>query len=384
MSTQQPTHSEICFNSCYGTIELLRLPRRPRELLRAWDAADEYLLNTLMADSIAVQNPLICNDSFGALSVALHKYSPVNWSDSLLAHKATQQNLVANGFEETDVSYLKSTQLPAKGIKLAIIKVPKTMAFFEDQLIKLKPLLAKNSQLIVAGMARAMPAAVWKILERIIGPSKTLRAVKKAKLILVTVDISLKLPENPCPAVWDLQGTDYSLTNHANVFSRDKLDIGTRFLLENLPITEGTGHVIDLGCGNGILGLMAASQNPQAEIHFVDESYMAIESAKINFQQLSGKSSSASFYVNDDLSDFATNSSDLILCNPPFHQQQAVGDTISMSMFRDSARVLQSGGELWVIGNRHLAYHLKLRKWFETVELVASNKKFVILKAIKA
>jgi len=30
-----------------GEFELNRLPKRPRELLRAWDAADEYLLDTL-------------------------------------------------------------------------------------------------------------------------------------------------------------------------------------------------------------------------------------------------------------------------------------------------------------------------------------------------
>ena len=33
-----------------GEFELNRLPKRPLELLRAWDAADEYLLNTLAED----------------------------------------------------------------------------------------------------------------------------------------------------------------------------------------------------------------------------------------------------------------------------------------------------------------------------------------------
>ena len=51
-------------------------------------------------------------------------------------------------------------------------------------------------------------------------------------------------------------------------------------------------------------------------------------------------------------------------------------------MFRHSARVLRDGGELWVVGNRHLDYHLKLRRWFSSVEVVASNKKFVVLRAI--
>ena len=372
------------FNSAFGQIELNRLPKRPRELLRAWDAADEYLLKTLKDDSYSVITPLICNDQFGALSVALHKFRPVSWSDSLMAHKAMQENLRTNGFKPTDVSYLESIQLPKQPINLVLIKVPKTLALFEDQLIKLKPLLTTESAVLVAGMAKSMPSAVWKILEKIIGPTKTSRAVKKAKVIQVSVDMTLKLPNNPYPVNWKLDGTDFSLTNHANVFSREKLDIGSRFLLQNLPETEGSGNIIDLGCGNGVLGLMTASQNKQAVLHFVDESYMAVESARINFQQLKADADSASFHVSDGLTDFEDDSSDLVLCNPPFHQLQAVGDSIAISMFRDTARVLKPGGELWVIGNRHLDYHKKLQHWFDAVELIASNKKFVILKASKS
>ena len=370
------------FHTPLGIFQLNRLPERPRELLRAWDAADEYVLNTLAAESLVIEKPLICNDSFGALAVALHSFSPVSWSDSLTAHKAAQQNIKQNGLAESDVSILDSLQLPAKPIKLVLIKVPKTLALFEYQLIKLKPLLSANSQVIVAGMAKSMPASVWKILERIIGPTKTSRAVKKAKVIQVTVDTKLTLPENPYPVVWKLEGSDYSLTNHANVFSREKLDIGSRFLLENLPATEGPGDIIDLGCGNGVLGLMIASQNKQAMLHFVDESYMAVESARANFKQLSADSSeSATFHVSDDLSEFTNQSSDLVVCNPPFHQSQTVGDSVALSMFKESARVLRAEGELWVIGNRHLNYHKKLQHNFAQVELIVSNKKFVILKA---
>lgn len=372
------------FHTPFGVFQLHRLPRRPRELLRAWDAADEYLLKILQEDPLAIDSPLICNDNFGALSVALHSFSPINWSDSLTAHKATQENLRVNGFEVTQVSYLDSLQSPAKPIKLVLIKVPKTLALFEYQLLKLKPLLSENSSVIVAGMAKSVPSAVWKILEKIIGPTQTLPAVKKAKIIHVTVDMELSLPPNPYPVKWKLEGSDYSVTNHANVFSREKLDIGTRFLLQHLPQTEGAGDIIDLGCGNGVLGLMAASQNEQAIVHFVDESYMAVESARINFQQLADDVMPATFHVSNDLADFASQSSDLIICNPPFHQQQAVGDSVAVSMFKGSARVLRTGGELWVIGNRHLAYHKKLQRYFSSVELVASSPKFVVLKALVA
>ncbi len=373
--------TDSSFDSPFGLIQLQRLPRRERELLRAWDAADEYLLKTVIDESLCADSVLICNDTFGALSVALHKFHPVNWSDSLTAHKASQQNLRENGFDESDVSNLDSLQTPLNPVDLVLCKVPKTLALFEYQLIKLKPLLSVNSHLLVAGMAKSMPAAVWKILERIIGPTQTSRAVKKAKVIRVTVDQTLPLAKNPYPVKWKLEATNYSITNHANVFSREKLDIGTRFLLQNLPLTEGQGDIIDLGCGNGVLGLIVASQNKQATVHFVDESYMAVDSATVNFQQLSTESSAATFHVSDDLGDYENQSIDLILCNPPFHQHQAVGDSVALSIFAESARVLKAGAELWVIGNRHLNYHLKLKKFFKEVEMVNSSSKFIILKA---
>jgi 23S rRNA (guanine1835-N2)-methyltransferase len=166
------------------------------------------------------------------------------------------------------------------------------------------------------------------------------------------------------------------------VFSRERLDIGTRFLLQNLPRTEGPVKVIDLGCGNGLLGLMAGQQNPDASLCFVDESYMAIASARANFKQLDPTLQRADFHLGDGLAEIEKNSADLILCNPPFHQSHAIGDTVALSMFRRSARVLRDGGELWVVGNRHLDYHRKLKHWFSSVDVVTSNKKFMILRAM--
>jgi 16S rRNA G1207 methylase RsmC len=93
-----------------------------------------------------------------------------------------------------------------------------------------------------------------------------------------------------------------------------------------------------------------------------------------------------SYLVDDGLSSCIKNKIvsdvDLIICNPPFHQQYVVGDMIAWQMFQQSQKVLKKGGELWVVGNRHLAYHLKLKKIFANQKLIATNNKFVILKAI--
>jgi len=127
---------------------------------------------------------------------------------------------------------------------------------------------------------------------------------------------------------------------------------------------------------------MASAANPEATIHFVDESYMAVASAESNFNRAFPERS-ALFKVTDCLNGITLDSCDLILNNPPFHQQNTIGDFIAWQMFTESKAVLKQGGELWVIGNRHLNYHAKLKRLLGNCSTVASNNKFVILKTVK-
>ena len=78
------------------------------------------------------------------------------------------------------------------------------------------------------------------------------------------------------PLRWPLEQTPYTLVNHANVFSREKLDQGARFFLQHLPETPNGDLVIDLGCGNGVLSLALLSQNNDIQLICADESYMAV------------------------------------------------------------------------------------------------------------
>jgi 16S rRNA (guanine1207-N2)-methyltransferase len=73
----------------------------------------------------------------------------------------------------------------------------------------------------------------------------------------------------------------------------------------------------------------------------------------------------------------------VVLCNPPFHQQQVVGDFLAWRMFQQARSALVTGGALYIVGNRHLGYHTKLSRLFRGVEQVAATPKFVILKARK-
>lgn len=375
---------ENLFSVPQGQFQLQRLPFRPNDTLRAWDAADEYLLNYVSEQDMLDKNSrvLILNDSFGALACGLSAYQTTAISDSWLSHQATRNNFQANHLELSGLNLLDSLTVPPTQFDCLLIKVPKTLALLEYQLHQLKPCLHAGSIVIAAGMVKNLSANVWKVFEKVWGPTSSSLAVKKARLIFVSPDFARALPNNPYPSYFDYPEYGWRIANHANVFSRESLDIGTRFLLQHLPEQVGS-DIIDLGCGNGIVGMALARRFPAAKISFVDESYMALASARLNYVQLGPDAIPADFIAADCLSDFAKQSSDCIVCNPPFHQQHSIGDHIAWQMFKQAFQVLRSGGELRVIGNRHLNYHLSLKKLFGNCRQVASNAKFVIFSCRK-
>lgn len=375
--------TETTLRAPQGDFTLYRRPKRGGDVLRAWDSADEYLLSAAAEylNNGAERSVLIANDSFGALTVALASWRPQTWSDSFVSQLATRDNLAANGLEPAGIHAVSSLEEPAGPVDVVLLKVPKTLALLEDQLIKMRSALHANSVVLVAGMMKALPRSVWPMLERLVGPTDTPLARKKAKLIRVSFDLTLATESSPYPVHYKLEGTGWLVTNHANVFSRDSLDIGTRFFLQHLPVNPQASDITDLGCGNGLLGMQMAAQHPNATIRFVDESFMAVASARENFRRVFGETRDAAFHVGDGLTGIEDATSDLVLCNPPFHQQRVVGNHIAQQMFRQAYKVLRPGGELWVIGNRHLGYHVFLKRLFGQVELAASNSKFVILRA---
>jgi 16S rRNA (guanine1207-N2)-methyltransferase len=174
-----------------------------------------------------------------------------------------------------------------------------------------------------------------------------------------------------------------TVTNHAGVFCADRLDLGTRLLLEHLPHRSGPETVVDLGCGNGVLGTAAALANPECEVLFTDESHQAAASAEETFAANAPAGAKARFAVGDALADVPPGSVDLVLNNPPFHSHQATTDRAARRMFAGARAALRPGGELWVVGNRHLGHHARLRRLFGNCEVVAATPKFVLLRAVR-
>ena len=369
--------------SPFAQLDLIRQPEQQNEPLQAFDAADEYLLNHLAEQQPAADcRVLVLNDSFGALAASLTGKVKVRSSgDSFLASLGLEKNLTRNGLPFDAVPFIPASAEPQGPFDRVLIRVPKTLALLEEQLIRLHGQLAPGAQVIAGAMIKHLPRAAGDLLERYIGPVQASLAVKKARLLIATAETRAPVV-SPYPTRYRLDAPAIELLNHANVFCREGLDIGTRAFLPHLPGNLGTARVADLGCGNGVLAIASALQNPQARYTLVDESYMAVQSAAENWRAALGERE-VLIRADDGLAGQEAQSLDVVLCNPPFHQQQVVGDFLAWRMFQQAREALVVGGALYIVGNRHLGYHSKLARLFRGVEQVAATPKFVILKARK-
>ncbi|MCK5726301.1 MAG: methyltransferase [Thiotrichaceae bacterium] len=370
------------FITTLGNFCLQRLPNDHSDQLLPWNAADEYLINTLDEKDLLKThlNILLINDQFGSLASALNQHSLQHWSDSSTSHHACRLNLEHNQLAP-NIQYIASTDIPSIQPDIVLIKIPKSIDLLKDQLIRIKALINKETTLITAGMVKHISPNILKIFNHIIGTSTQSLAKKKARLIFTKADNTQNIKPS-YPQRQNMPELGLELHHHANVFSKSKLDMGTRFLLQHFEQLPTAQHIVDLGCGNGVLGIMAKQQQPDSQITFIDESYMAIDSAKQNYASAINDES-AQFIAKDELL-LEPQSVDLVLCNPPFHHEHIITNHIAWQMFEQSHRVLRKGQSLWCVANRHLNYHSNLKHLFGNCKTIAMNKKFVILEATVA
>ena len=310
------------------------------------------------------------------------EHTPFSIGDSYLSELATRENLRHNELDEGSVTFLDSTAAYPAAPGVVLIKIPKTLALLEQQLRALRQVVTPETRIIAGTKARDIHNSTLELFEKILGPTTTTLAWKKARLVNCTFNAPA-LNDVQETLSWKLDGTPWTIHNHANVFSRTGLDIGARFFLQHLP-ENLEGEIVDLGCGNGVIGLTLLEKNPEAQVVFVDESPMAVASSRLNVEtNMPDAQDRCEFMINNALSGVEPYRFNAVFCNPPFHQKHALTDHIAWEMFHHARRCLKTNGELYIVANRHLDYFHKLKKIFGNCTTVATNSKFVVLKAVK-
>ena len=159
------------------------------------------------------------------------------------------------------------------------------------------------------------------------------------------------------------------------VFSKNKLDFGTRTLLENLDIDRFKGKILDFGCGIGPIGIYLSLKTKE-KIDMIDINKrsisLAIKNSKLNNANTNIFESNIYEKINKKY--------DFIVSNPPIR----VGNEVLYKILFEAKEHLNENGELWIVINKDQGAKTITKKLeqFYDVTIVEKNKGFYVIKAV--
>ncbi len=169
---------------------------------------------------------------------------------------------------------------------------------------------------------------------------------------------------------------EYSFYTDNGVFSKNKLDFGTRTLLESIDINEIHGKVLDVGCGYGVIDIIL-SKLINASFEGIDVNLRALHLASMNVKL--NNVSNVKFYESN-VYENVNSKYNFIITNPPIRAgKQVVYDIVMNARFH-----LEENGVLYIVIRKEQGAKSMLRdlqNYYKT-EVINKNKGFFVIKCI--
>lgn len=173
-----------------------------------------------------------------------------------------------------------------------------------------------------------------------------------------------------------INGTELKLTTASSTFSREKIDLGTKILIENAEIKKGA-TVLDLGCGYGVVGITIAKTVPDTNVVLTDVNQRATQLAQENAKQ---NNVTVDVRTGDSYEPVAGQTFDYILLNPP----QTAGRKLCFQLIEQAPAHLSSEGIFYLVA-RHkkggAVLEAKMKEIFGNVETVARESGYRVYKS---
>jgi 23S rRNA (guanine1835-N2)-methyltransferase len=351
-------------------MQIKRYPPTQNKSLRPWSAAEAYMLAYLEEKELSIKQPLIYQDRFGYLSCQLQQQHPVVVLNYRSQEKAILENIRRNNLNEENFSLTNLLTPITEKIDLVLLRIPKSLDLLRFYFQHMSEALSENALVLAGFMTKYFSPKFLSIAAEYFEVVEQTKAWKKARLLVLSQPKAYKKREMVNRLSLD---NGAILKQYYGVFSANQLDLGTSFFLEQMQLPEEENFsVLDLAAGNGVIAYHIHQLKPMAELHLIDDSYLAVQSAKMNLGE------GHHYYYNDRLEDFEEDSIDFVVSNPPFHFEYETNIEVSLNLFRDVSMVLRKGGVFQLVANKHLNYKTHLQKLFYSVETLAENNKFVV------
>lgn len=170
----------------------------------------------------------------------------------------------------------------------------------------------------------------------------------------------------------------YHFTTSTGVFSKERIDFGSRVLIEAFRLPSIDGDILDLGCGYGPVGILLGSRWPNRQFVMVDINERALSLAREN--AAANGVNNVEVVKSDGLEALEQRTFAAILTNPPIRQ----GKKMIYAFFEQARKALADGGELWIVMQKKQGAPSAvdyLRTLFEDVQIVQREKGYYVIVA---
>lgn len=272
----------------------------------------------------------------------------------------------------------------------AIIGQPKGRNLAQRWIINAINALRPDGDLYISGANNLGVRSSIKDAESLVGTAKVL-GYKKGHRVARIKKRQAKIDEptwlhkpGVSTGTWhkfkvDVRGETILIHSLPGIFSYDRLDEGTRLLLNTLKIHQGD-RVLDLGCGYGVIGLTAARLGA-GYVTLVDNNLLATSAALKNIK--ANGIEKAGVVISDVLDAVSTRNLDLVISNPPFHTGKDVDYLVTQAFIEQSWNALLEGGNLMLVANKFLRYKGIIDEYFSGSQCVTETNRYQVLKATK-
>lgn len=361
--------------------------------LLAVDPADRLILDeaaAALADDPRASEPgalAVLGDLYGALTLGavaqLGAQGVRTHTDELNGELALEANAERVELGDAFTSFGAMSADVVRDARIVLLRLPRGLDELTEMVNLVADYAAPDVVVFAGGRLKYMTRGMNDVLATRFGQvTASLARGKSRVLIARELDPALSAAQSfPMQERHDDVGL--TVCAHGGAFAGTKVDIGTRFLLEQLRRVDGDAvTAVDLGCGTGVLAAAFAKARPDAHVIASDQSAAACASAQAT-AEANGVGDRVQVVREDALAGVPDASVDVVLCNPPFHMGATVHTGTASKMFRAAARVLRPGGELWTVYNSHLLHKAELTKLIGRTEQIAKNPKFTVTRSTR-
>lgn len=170
----------------------------------------------------------------------------------------------------------------------------------------------------------------------------------------------------------EIKGISIQLNTSQAVFSPSNVDRGTLAMLSQVDFNEND-YVLDLGCGCGIVGILAAKLIGGDRVTMCDVSKEAIALTKENVKL--NEVEPIAIHISNGLDQIEEKGFTLILSNPPYH----VDFSVPKNFIEKGYQKLLVGGKMYMVTKRKEWYKNKLISVFGGVKVLEVDGYYVFI-----